>query len=155
MVGTVAIAAAFGAGYQLVKWAETPPARSAPIAISQSRPRPLTIESAQSSAGLSTSAAPRHVNERAVAGEASVVDAVAPATNPTLPPAFESSGTALFVPPEATAGQETALNAANIRSGDLRVMTIPGGRSTNYHVQPSPDGSRVAFDYDRDGVRGV
>src|SRR5262245_5585364 len=34
-------------------------------------------------------------------------------------------------------------------------MTIAGGAFADYHVQPSPDGSRVAFDSDRDGVRGV
>jgi TolB protein len=82
----------------------------------------------------------------------SVVDAVAHISNPSLSPAFGSSETALFVPPDATTDQAT-LAAANIPSDDLRVMTIPGGR--NYHVQPSPDGSRVAFDSDRDGVRGV
>jgi len=34
-------------------------------------------------------------------------------------------------------------------------MTIVDDGAKNYHVQPSPDGGRVAFDSDRDGERGV
>jgi Tol biopolymer transport system component len=34
-------------------------------------------------------------------------------------------------------------------------MTIVDDGARNYHVQPSPDGTRVAFDSDRDGERGV
>jgi hypothetical protein len=153
--GAVAMAVAGGAGYQLVKWAEPRPDSSAPVGISQSPPRPATIEDAERSAGQSTSPPRTRVNERAASRAPSVVDTLAHATNPSLPPAFGSSGTALFVPPDATADQPTALEAANIRGDDLRVMTIPDGGFTNYHVQPSPDGSRVAFDSDRDGVRGV
>jgi len=95
------------------------------------------------------------MNERARSRVPSVVDTLAHDTNPNLPPAFGSSGTAVFVPPDATVDQATALEAANIRSNDLRVMTIAGVGFTNDHVQPSPDGSQVAFDSDRDGVRGV
>jgi Tol biopolymer transport system component len=39
--------------------------------------------------------------------------------------------------------------------GGLQVMTILDDGAKNYHVQPSPDGSRIAFDSDRDGERGV
>ena len=153
--GTVAMAVAFGAGYQMVKWAEPRSGSGAAVSTSQSTPRPATIEDAQRSAGKSTSPARTHINERAALRAPSVVDTLAHATKPSLPPAFGSGGTALFVPPDATADQATALEAANIRSDDLRVMTITGGGFRNYHVQPSPDGSRVAFDSDRDGVRGV
>jgi Tol biopolymer transport system component len=153
--GTVAVVLAFGAWYQLAKWPEPPSGSSAPVGISQRPLRPPTIEGTQRSAGMSTSPARRHTNERTVSRDPSVIDALADATNPGLPPAFSSSGTALFVPPDATADHAAALEAANIRSDDLRVMTIAGDGFTNYHVQPSPDGSRVAFDSDRDGVRGV
>src|SRR6185436_20169907 len=38
---------------------------------------------------------------------------------------------------------------------DLRVLTILEDGAKNYHVQPSPDGTKIAFDSDRDGDRGV
>jgi hypothetical protein len=37
----------------------------------------------------------------------------------------------------------------------LRVTRIVDEHSRNYHTRPSPDGTRVAFDSDRDGERGV
>jgi hypothetical protein len=153
VAATVATALAFGAGYHFVKRAEPRPGSSAPVSTSSSPPPPAATEDAQRSTGKSTSPARTHTNARVASRAPSVVDTVARAANPDLPPAFGSSGTALFVPPDATADQATALEAASIRSSDLRVMTIAGGG--NYHIQPSPDGSRVAFDSDRDGVRGV
>jgi TolB protein len=36
-----------------------------------------------------------------------------------------------------------------------RVTRIVDDGSRNYHAQPSPDGRSIAFDSDRDGVRGV
>jgi hypothetical protein len=155
VAGTVAMAVAFGAGYHFVRRAEPPSGASAPVSTSPSPPRPAVIDDVPRSVGKSTAPARTHMNQPAAPRSPSVVDTVAHATNPSLPAAFGSSGTALFVPPDATADQATSREAATIRGDDLRVMTIPGGQSTNYHVQPSPDGSRVAFDSDRDGVRGV
>jgi Tol biopolymer transport system component len=37
----------------------------------------------------------------------------------------------------------------------LRITRIVDDAANNYHVRPSPDGKRIAFDSDRDGVRGV
>ena len=39
--------------------------------------------------------------------------------------------------------------------GVLHVVTIVDDGAKNYHVQLAPDGKSVAFDSDRDGVRGV
>jgi Tol biopolymer transport system component len=39
--------------------------------------------------------------------------------------------------------------------GELRIATIVDDGARNYHVQLSPTGKTVAFDSDRDGVRGV
>ena len=36
-----------------------------------------------------------------------------------------------------------------------RIIPVVRDGSRNYHVQPSPDGSVLAFDSDRDGERGV
>jgi Tol biopolymer transport system component len=40
-------------------------------------------------------------------------------------------------------------------TGDLRVVSLVQDGARNYHVRPSPDGSRITFDSDRDGERGV
>ena len=91
--------------------------------------------------------------KQVIAHKPSVVDARA--GNPSLSPAFASSSTAMFIRPEASAERADALEAADIWSDDLRVMTITSDGFRDYHVQPSPDESRIAFDSDRDGVRGV
>jgi len=70
-------------------------------------------------------------------------------------PSFASNGTAVFF---HTAGPEgSALKRLDRRKdGDvLHVATIVDDGAKNYHVQLSPDGRAIAFDSDRDGVRGV
>ena len=50
----------------------------------------------------------------------------------------------------------SALKRADARRrGELRIATIVDDGARNYHVRPSPDGTLVAFDSDRDGARGV
>jgi len=65
---------------------------------------------------------------------------------------FASNGSALFIRDGQTARESDSGDASR---SDLGVMTIVDDGARNYHVQPSPDGSQVAFDSDRDGERGV
>jgi Tol biopolymer transport system component len=70
-------------------------------------------------------------------------------------PSFASVGTAMFYHADDAKG--TALVRAD-SDGDgsvLRITRIVDDSANNYHVRPSPDGARIAFDSDRDGVRGV
>jgi hypothetical protein len=70
-------------------------------------------------------------------------------------PAFASVGTAMFY--HADGADATALVRADTdsRGSVLRITRIVDDEARNYHVRPSPDGSRIAFDSDRDGIRGV
>jgi Tol biopolymer transport system component len=68
-------------------------------------------------------------------------------------PSFAADGTAVFFHAESAGG--SALKRADSGGGELRVASIVDDGARNYHVQLSPDGSHVAFDSDRDGVRGV
>ena len=54
-------------------------------------------------------------------------------------------------------GGASALKVAyTARTGEItEVASIVDDRALNFHVRPSPDGSRIAFDSDRDGTRGV
>jgi hypothetical protein len=67
-------------------------------------------------------------------------------------PAFESPGGAAFAFP-SQADAAAAGDAANALG--LSITRVVDERSHNYHARPSPDGTRVAFDSDRDGERGV
>jgi WD40-like Beta Propeller Repeat len=89
------------------------------------------------------------------APEAAVVRAVARAEDPEFSSSFASDGTALFLHTGRTADARSALVSAGSLDGDLRVMKLVDDGARNYHVQPSPDGTRIAFDSDRDGERGV
>jgi dipeptidyl aminopeptidase/acylaminoacyl peptidase len=69
-------------------------------------------------------------------------------------PAFASNGTALFYHTGRPSDARAAL-AEKTLGDDLEVMTILDDGARNDHVQPSPDSSRIAFDSDHDGERGV
>jgi len=70
-------------------------------------------------------------------------------------PAFSNNGTAMFFHEENRDG--TALVRADTsRNGEiLKITRIVDDSAQNFHVRPSPDGSSIAFDSDREGTRGV
>ena len=72
---------------------------------------------------------------------------------PVFSPAFASNGSAMF----SHSGRTTdgAFASEDGQDDGLRVMSIVDDGAKNYHVQPSPDGQRIAFDSDRDGERAV
>ena len=72
---------------------------------------------------------------------------------PTFSPSFDGTASAMFF----HAGRDGSLRKASM-DGDgsvLEVTTIVNDGARNYHVRASPDGSRIAFDSDRDGERAV
>jgi Tol biopolymer transport system component len=70
-------------------------------------------------------------------------------------PSFSPDGESVYF--HAQTGESSGLMRADTdASGAIReVATIVDDGAQNFHVRLSPDGSRVAFDSDRDGVRGV
>lgn len=58
---------------------------------------------------------------------------------------------------QAESGGRSALMRADTdsRGAILRITSIVDDRARNFHARPSPDGSRIAFDSDRDGERAV
>jgi hypothetical protein len=83
-----------------------------------------------------------------------LIDPVQAASAKVFSPSFDQSGSAIFFHAETARG--SALKRAQPgENGVLHVMTIVDDAAKNYHVQLSPDSRLVAFDSDRDGVRGV
>src|SRR4051812_9017298 len=83
-----------------------------------------------------------------------LIDPAAADADAAFSPSFDSQGTAVFF--HAQRGERSALERADRDdNGELHIMTIVDDAAKNYHVQVSPDGTSVAFDSDRDGVRGV
>jgi Tol biopolymer transport system component len=74
---------------------------------------------------------------------------------PTYSPAFASAGSAMFY--HGDSGSHSALMRADTdgRGAVLRITSIVDDRTHNFHVRPSPDETRIAFDSDRDGERAV
>ncbi len=70
-------------------------------------------------------------------------------------PAFATEGSAVFY--HSGSGASSAiLKADTDASGSvLRVTRVVDDRASNFHARPSPDGTLIAFDSDRDGERGV
>jgi TolB protein len=76
-------------------------------------------------------------------------------TGPAFSPSFGANGTALFFHTGRSSDTRSTIGTAQLGEPELHVMKIVDDGSRNFHVQPSPDGRRVAFDSDRDGERGV
>ena len=87
-------------------------------------------------------------------GPKPLIDPAVADADAAFSPSFDSQGTAVFF--HARRGESSALKRADHdENGVLHIMTIVDDAAKNYHVQVSPDGTSVAFDSDRDGVRGV
>ena len=87
-------------------------------------------------------------------GPKPLIDPAAADADAAFSPSFDSQGTAVFF--HAQRGESSALKRADRdEHGVLHIMTIVDDAAKNYHIQVSPDGTSVAFDSDRDGVRGV
>jgi Tol biopolymer transport system component len=70
-------------------------------------------------------------------------------------PSFSRDGQSVYFHAGGREGSRL-MRADTDGQGDVReIATIVDDGAQNFHVRLSPDGSRVAFDSDRDGVRGV
>ena len=78
-----------------------------------------------------------------------------PADEVAYSPAFATTGSAMFY--HAESDGSSSLMRADTDSGGaiLKITSVSDGRANNFHARPSPDGTRIAFDSDRDGVRAV
>jgi len=68
------------------------------------------------------------------------------------PPAFTSVGSAIFQRPASTASKRAEVSD---QAAVLRITSVTDDQAHNFHARLSPDGRQIAFDSDRDGLRGV
>jgi Tol biopolymer transport system component len=62
----------------------------------------------------------------------------------------------MFVQNEEAKGRPSLVRQGTNGDGSvLKITRLVDDPANNSHVRPSPDGKRIAFDSDRDGVRGV
>jgi dipeptidyl aminopeptidase/acylaminoacyl peptidase len=157
IAATLAALLAFAAGYLSVPLLQR--ARSAFTAADA----PPAGGSVPGLAHPATAVLPASIERRLASDEASegkpavdeaLLHAVPAATGTNYSPSFAWNGAALFFHTGGTSDATSALAATDLRGG-ARVVTILDDGSRNFHVRPSPDGSRIAFDSDRDGERGV
>ena len=123
---------------------DRPPAPAGDVAASE----PARADASRIVPALETRAtAPKAIPPR---GEAAVAHAVDPVM---ASPAFATTGSAMFYRPDEN---EAATNADGEGGGAiLKITSVVDGRANNFHARPSPDGTRIAFDSDRDGERSV
>lgn len=70
-------------------------------------------------------------------------------------PAFSAVSAAMFYN-TGPDGQSALMRAdGDSRGAVLRVTSVVDDNAANFHPRPSPDGTRIAFDSDREGVRAV
>jgi TolB protein len=70
-------------------------------------------------------------------------------------PSFASVGSAMFYHAQSDDGSALMRADTDSRGAVLRITRIVDDTARNFHARPSPDGQRIAFDSDRDGVRAV
>jgi hypothetical protein len=150
-IAAALVAAAIGGTIARLRHTEptVPPAPAAPsidskpvAAVAPAPPTPVPPSLASAPAPVPVALTPARLVDRREADAEAVFS-----------PSFAGSGTAVFFHAESSGG--SALKRADAGSGELRVATIVDDGARNYHVRLSPDGTSVAFDSDRDGVRGV
>ena len=158
VAGAMAALIAFGAGYIVVDTLQGTRARTTSAAPLPSREMPPVLVPSMVMPAASVLPSRRPAPPATAAGPArggSLVRVVSTRSGDTFSPAFGSNGTALFFHSGKSSDPHSALEAAQLDADNLRVMTILDDGARNYHVRPSPDGSQLAFDSDRDGERGV
>lgn len=74
---------------------------------------------------------------------------------PVFSPSFAASGSLLAFHAGRDPTARLMLGRLHGNTAPLDVVTIVDGPARNYHPRLSPDGRYLAFDSDRDGVRGV
>ena len=84
-----------------------------------------------------------------------IVRAVANDPAPEFSPAFRDDGSSVMFHTGRTRSESSAIKSAAPIDGGIQILTIVDDGARNFHVQPSPDGTRIAFDSDRDGERAV
>ncbi len=140
----LAVAASFAIGW-FANW--TPPAIDAPVSESSttpSRSSPDLAVDADNSTAL-----PAATREPAVTRVALSRD------GDMFSPSFSSDGRTVFFHTGGSNAPRSALMRQTGREDDVQVTPILDDGARNYHAQPSPDGSQIAFDSDRDGERAV
>jgi hypothetical protein len=70
-------------------------------------------------------------------------------------PSLASAGTAMFYSERGARGVTPVRDDTTGDGSVLRITRIVDDSANNYHVRPSPDGKRIVFDSNRDGIRGV
>jgi WD40-like Beta Propeller Repeat/Dipeptidyl peptidase IV (DPP IV) N-terminal region len=124
-----------------------PPRITAPRSTGQLRPPPRNAAPVRSAVESRVGTSGRFAAEPLVGAAAADADAA-------FSPSFDAHGSAVFFHAQIASGSALK-RAERDDSGELHVITIVDDAAKNYHVQLSPDGKSVAFDSDRDGVRGV
>lgn len=90
-------------------------------------------------------------------------DQPAPPTEPTrairenaaYSPSFSNEGTAMFFHEEGNGRSALVRADTDPRGTVLKITRIVDDNAQNFNARPSPDGRAIAFDSDREGVRGV
>jgi Tol biopolymer transport system component len=139
-------------------------AEAAPPAPREGSPRPTGSTASGPVQESASAAAPQSAPVAETSGDPSAEQGAAMTQGlHTLPvasataysPSFSPDGESVYFHSEGRDGSRL-MRADTDDSGDVReVATIVDDGAQNFHVRLSPDGSRVAFDSDRDGVRGV
>ena len=121
-------------------------------------PASASVQGSASAAGAPSEPAADSPGDRPADQQAAMTQRLhtLPVATPTAySPSFSPDGESVYFHSEGRDGSRL-MRADTDDSGDVReVATIVDDGAQNFHVRLSPDGSRVAFDSDRDGVRGV
>ena len=137
---------------------ETPTAN--PAARPASAPEgPIVAPPAAQAAAADTAARPQfgapRTSTRTDLAVRQALHTLAVAAPTAYSPSFSPDGESVYFHAEGSGGSRL-MRADTDDRGEIReVATIVDDGAQNFHVRLSPDGSRVAFDSDRDGVRGV
>ena len=136
---------------------KAPPAAGKPAApastVARSAPDPIAPASGDSAGTSGVASAGKAVaaGEKGGARPAEGLTEAAVAYSPS----FASVGSAMFYHEQTGGGSALVRADTNSDGAVLRITRVVDDNARNYHARPSPDGTRIAFDSDREGARAV
>ncbi len=104
-------------------------------------------------ASKATAAAPERRPTAAAAGDARPQRDIP--EQPAYSPAFATVGSAMFYHTDVEGHSALMRADTDSRGAVLRITSVVDDRARNFHARPSPDGTQIAFDSDREGERAV
>lgn len=156
-VAAMAIPAAVAIAVLPARWQDFSPSVTSLLSSAILTPPPIAEKSEDHTADKATDRSSLSPARQTVPDGALPLPSEAPSRMTPKPaayvPAFTNTGTAIFFHDDG--GPDMTSSERDRRGTILKITRVVDDNSQNFHARPSPDGTHIAFDSDREGERAI